>query len=69
MPPILKAVFNGKTIAQSSDYVMLEGNAYFPPSSLDKQYLVTSTHTTNCPYKGIANYYDVCVDGKVLNHS
>jgi len=28
------------------------------------QYLTESDHTSRCPYKGLANYYNVVVNGK-----
>lgn len=60
-----RAVWNGVTIAESADTVMVEGNHYFPPSSVKREYLrESSTHTT-CGWKGEASYYDVVVDGAV----
>jgi len=62
--PTATAVFNGKTIAKSDSWETVEGNIYFPPSSLDKSVLsVTDTHT-GCPWKGTASYYSITVDGK-----
>ena len=59
-----KAIWNGIVIAESDKTVMVEGNHYFPPESVNKDYLKeTSTHTT-CPWKGLASYYSVVVDGE-----
>lgn len=58
------ATFNGTVIAQSDDIEIVEGNAYFPVSSLDKQYISESDHTTRCPWKGTASYWHVEVDGE-----
>jgi uncharacterized protein (DUF427 family) len=59
------AKWNGKTIAESDEFVTLEGNAYFPRRALKAEFFRASSHTTVCPWKGVANYYDVCVDGKI----
>lgn len=60
----MKAIWNGKVIAQSDETIKVEGNHYFPISAIDKQYLADSTTNTVCPWKGTASYYDVVVDGK-----
>ena len=41
-----------------------EGNHYFPPDSVNREYLRESDYHTTCPWKGLASYYDVVVDGK-----
>lgn len=58
----MKAVWNGKTIAESDNTVFIEGNQYFPPESVDKTFLENSDLTTECHWKGTANYYNL-VDG------
>lgn len=58
----MKATWNGVTIAESNDTVVVEGNHYFPPAALDRQYLRESDHATTCPWKGEASYFDVVVD-------
>ncbi|MFF0453812.1 DUF427 domain-containing protein [Nocardia africana] len=62
-----KATVNGVTIAESDHYETVEGNIYFPPESLEKEYFTpTQTHTI-CPWKGRASYYTVDVgDGNPL---
>ncbi|MGW0002510.1 DUF427 domain-containing protein [Nocardia grenadensis] len=56
-----KAVVNGVTIASSDDTVIIEGNHYFPPGSIRKEFFEpTDTHTF-CPWKGRADYYTVDV--------
>ena len=59
-----RATWNGVVIAESNDIVTVEGNAYFPRSSL-KQELISpsSTHTT-CHWKGVASYFNLVVGGK-----
>ena len=60
-----RAKWNGKVIAETSKYEVVEGNIYFPPDSVKKEFLKRSDKHTTCPWKGIASYYDVVVDGKV----
>lgn len=59
------AVWNGKVIASSDDTVVVEGNHYFPPDSVDHDLLETSSTTSRCWWKGTASYVDVVVDGEV----
>ena len=61
----MKAIWNDAVIAESDQTVVVEGNHYFPPESINKQYFQTSSHTSVCPWKGTASYYNVDVDGKV----
>ena len=58
------ATWNGAVLAESADGKIVEGNYYFPASSLNKQYFEESSRTSVCPWKGTAGYYDVVVDGK-----
>lgn len=60
----MKAVFNNLIIAESDNTVVVEGNHYFPPQSLKKEYFTASDHKSACPWKGLASYYSVNVDGK-----
>src|SRR5207344_1465304 len=61
----MKAVWNGVTIAESDDTVVVEGNHYFPESSLKREYVVGSNHRSTCPWKGMAQYYSLLVDGNL----
>jgi uncharacterized protein (DUF427 family) len=55
-------------IAEADSYETVEGNIYFPPSSIkDKSILQPSSLTTVCPWKGTAAYYTLNVDGKTYN--
>ncbi len=58
------ATFNGTVIARSDATVLVEGNHYFPPSSVVAGVLEPTDRTTHCPWKGDAGYYDVVVDGE-----
>jgi uncharacterized protein (DUF427 family) len=60
----MKAVWNGKVIAESNDTVEVEGNQYFPRASVKSDYLKDSSTHTTCPWKGVASYYTLDVDGK-----
>ncbi|NDJ51558.1 MAG: DUF427 domain-containing protein [Chloroflexi bacterium] len=59
-----KAVWNDIVLAESDSTVMVEGNHYFPPDSVKKEYFVASDYSTTCPWKGVASYYTVVVDGE-----
>jgi uncharacterized protein (DUF427 family) len=61
----MKATWHGEVIAQSDDTVVVEGNHYFPAASLRPELLRPSAHTSVCPWKGTASYYDLVVDGEV----
>jgi len=58
------ATWNGIMIAESDKTVVVEGNHYFTPDSVNTQYLRQSATTSRCPWKGLANYYSLIVDGK-----
>ena len=57
----MKAVWQGVVLAQSDDTVVVEGNHYFPRSSLAAEYFSESAQTSVCPWKGTASYLDVVV--------
>jgi uncharacterized protein (DUF427 family) len=59
-----KAVWNGAVVAESDDTVIVEGNHYFPVSSVDAGALADSPRRSVCPWKGTAAYYDVVVEGR-----
>lgn len=58
-----RAIWNGKVIAESDRIETVEGNIYFPPQSLKREYFRESETTSTCPWKGTAHYYTVVVDG------
>ena len=60
----MKAVWNGKVLAESDRTVVVEGNHYFPAMSVNKAYFQESPTHTTCPWKGVASYYTVVVDGQ-----
>lgn len=59
-----KAIWNGQVIAESAAVEIVEGNAYFPPGSVNREYFQDSATHTVCGWKGTASYYTVVVDGK-----
>jgi len=61
----MKAVWNNTEIAKSDDTVVVEGNHYFPLTSVDKDYLRESDTRSNCPWKGQASYYNIVVGEEV----
>ena len=61
----MRAIWNGRVVAESGETIVVEGNHYFPPMSLKREYFKDSGRHTVCPWKGTASYYDVVVDGKV----
>jgi len=59
----VKAIWNDAVIAESDDTVIVEGNHYFPLSSVNESLLQPSEKTTFCPWKGTASYYTLSVAG------
>lgn len=60
-----KAEWNGQVLAESDQVETVEGNVYFPRNTIRQEFFRESSHTTTCPWKGVAHYYDVCVNGRV----
>ncbi len=62
----MKAVWQGVTLAESDDTVVVEGNHYFPMDSIACDFFVASDHQTSCFWKGQASYYSLQV-GDLVN--
>ncbi len=60
----MKAIWNNAVIAESDDTLVVENNHYFPADSIKKEYFKESNAHTTCPWKGVASYYSLEVDGK-----
>ena len=60
----MKAIWNGAVLAESDQTIVVEGNHYFPPENIRGAYFKSNDTHTTCPWKGVASYYDVVVDGK-----
>jgi len=59
----MKAIWRDQVLAESDETIVIENNHYFPPSSINLEYLVSSKTETSCAWKGVASYYNVEVDG------
>ena len=59
-----KAVWNDAVLAESDQCRIVEGNTYFPPEAVKTEYLRPSGRHTTCPWKGVASYYHVVVNGR-----
>ncbi|KAJ2978662.1 hypothetical protein NQ176_g3689 [Zarea fungicola] len=66
--PVATAKVGQVVVAQAENWEVVEGNIYFPPSSVKKDMLQPSSHSTYCPWKGQASYNDVVADGKTLTN-
>jgi uncharacterized protein (DUF427 family) len=62
--PMAKATWEGAVLAQSDACEVVEGNYYFPADAIQRGYFRPSDTTTVCPWKGVAHYYDIEVNGK-----
>ncbi|MFW5770825.1 MAG: DUF427 domain-containing protein [Spirochaetota bacterium] len=60
----MKALLNGKILAESTNTILLEGNHYFPPDSVKWDYFSKSDYEYTCPWKGDAEYYHIEVEGE-----
>ena len=61
----MKAIGENIILAESNATIVVEGNHYFPPDSINKNYFKDSKTQTTCPWKGLASYYSIVVNGKV----
>ncbi len=59
-----QAIWNNQVIAESEKTIIIENNHYFPPESIKSEFFKSNNTHTTCPWKGIASYYDVEVNGK-----
>ena len=60
----MKAIWNNTVIAESNETLVVENNHYFPPESIKEEYFTSSDTHSTCPWKGVASYYTLNVDGK-----
>jgi uncharacterized protein (DUF427 family) len=63
----MRVIRNNIVLAESEDTIVIEGNHYFPPESINQQYLKRSDTRTNCPWKGEASYYHIVLGEEVEN--
>jgi len=60
----MKAIWNGQVVAESDATVVIEGNHYFPPAAVRREFFVPSPTHTTCGWKGEASYYTLKVGGQ-----
>ncbi|CRK35985.1 hypothetical protein HYQ45_004451 [Verticillium longisporum] len=64
------ATVNGVTVAETTEWEEVEGNVYFPPGSLTRELFEGPTgHSTHCPWKGDAQYYNVKTGDRKLENA
>lgn len=61
---MIKAIWKGKVLAESDRTEVVEGNHYFPAEALHKEFFKPSETHSTCPWKGLASYYSIEVDGE-----
>jgi len=61
----MKAIWNNQILAESDETIIIDGNHYFPPSSLQKDFINISETNTMCEWKGTAYYYTIAVNGQI----
>lgn len=64
-----KAMINGVVVAESDTVEIVEGNVYFPPDAIKREYFRETEHHTSCPWKGVAHYYTLTVGDAVLENA
>lgn len=60
----MKAIWKDTIIAESDDTVVVENNHYFPVSAVKMEYMNPSETKSTCPWKGLASYYTISVNGE-----
>ena len=63
----MRALWKDKILAESNETLIVEGNHYFPPESVNSEFLRKSDKSTICRWKGSASYYDIIVNGATNN--
>ena len=64
-----RAIWNDKVLAESDAFETVEGNIYFPPDSINREFFRESDHQTTCPWKGEANYYSIVTKSTTLENA
>jgi uncharacterized protein (DUF427 family) len=64
MGVMAKAIWENTVLAESDRTIEIEGNQYFPPDAIRQEFLKPNDHHTTCPWKGLASYYDIEINGK-----
>ena len=61
----MKAIWNGVILAESDQTIVVEGNHYFPPDTIKKEFFRKSNTKTTCGWKGVANYFSITVNDNI----
>ena len=64
-----RAIWNDVVLAESDTFEIVEGNVYFPPESVQWDYLKPGDRQYTCPWKGKASYYDIVVGDRVKKNA
>jgi len=59
-----RATWKGVVLAESDNGTVVEGNYYFPPDAISREYFKPSMTHSTCPWKGEASYYTIEVNGE-----
>ena len=65
----MKAIWKDTIIAESDETIIVEGNNYFPPNSIKQKFFQSTNHQSACPWKGLANYHNIVVNGEVNSNA
>ena len=65
----MKAILKDIVIAESDETIIVEGNHYFPPNSINQKYFQSTDHQSTCPWKGLSNYHNIVVNGEVNSNA
>ena len=65
----MKAIWKDAVIAESDETIIVEGNHYFPPNSINQNFFQSNNHHTTCPWKGNASYYNIAVNGDMNSNA
>ncbi|HEX7257080.1 MAG TPA: DUF427 domain-containing protein [Nitrososphaeraceae archaeon] len=60
----MKALWKNVILAESDKTIIIEGNHYFPPESVNKKFFIESNNHTRCGWKGVASYYTIKIDNE-----
>ena len=61
---MVRAIWNGAVLAESDQCRVVEGNYYFPPEAVRREFFRESPTHTTCGWKGVASYYTIEVGGQ-----
>lgn len=63
------ATVNDTIVARSERTVVIEGSRYFRPDSMVDEHFTRTRMRSICPWKGVANYYTITVDGVIQRNA